>query len=327
MNLVQSRPKRQHLLHHDPSVLLITGGSGPERAGSLRSAEDAISALAHLGMRCSVRDLNDLDHAELRTCDFAFLAIHGWWGEDGKLQGALELAGVPYNGSGVAASAIAMHKPLCNRIAENAGLNVPRWMSCDRRNASDKSARALFGVFNGRVFLKPASGGGSLGACVVDSPMALGECLRAAALEEAPLLACACIEGIDVTVAVFEIGEELTVLPPLAIHHDAPFYDYDTKHAPAARRYECPAALPDATAAAVCRDAQNMFTALGCHGYARFDFMVDREGTPWFLEVNTLPGLSRQGNLATMAAPHGWDYEELIARIVASIGACQRYRP
>lgn len=327
MNLLLPRPNRCDVPVGDARVLLITGGSGPERAGSLHSAEDAVPALSRLGLRCDIRDLNDLDHAELANCDMAFLAIHGWWGEDGKLQGALELAGVPYNGSGVAASAIAMHKPLCNRIAENAGLNVPRWMACDRRDASDGSARALFDAFDGRIFLKPVSGGGSQGACIVDSPIALGKCLRAAAAEGAPLLACACIEGLDITVAVFEECGELTVLPPLAIHHNAPFYDYATKRAPAARRYECPAALPGATDAALRQHARRMFMALGCSGYARFDFMVDRHATPWFLEVNTLPGLSRQGNLATMAARHGWDYDHLIARIVSSIGAHKRYRP
>ena len=305
-------------------ALLITGGSGPERRGSLASAVDVAAALDELGVDATVCDLDDLDPAMLDAHDLAFLAIHGWYGEDGKLQGLLELAALPYNGSGVAASAVAMHKPLCNRVAAAIGLAVPRWVEL----SAPRCSAELIERFGGRVFVKPASGGGSLDAGVVDDADELRARFDAASMQGIELLACEYVAGIDVSVGIVECDGAPHLLPELATRHDAAFYDYAVKHDASRRRHECPSHLDAPIAQALREQSLRMYRALGCRGYMRADFIVDPGGRGWFLEVNTLPGLSRAGNLATMAAAAGWIYTELIDHILATIPPrCTSYRP
>lgn len=306
------------------SALLITGGSGPERRGSLASAVDVAAALDQLGVDTTVCDLDDLDPSALDKHKFAFLAIHGWYGEDGKRQGLLELAGLPYNGSGVAASAVAMHKPLCNRVAAEAGLAVPRWVVLTPQRCDAE----LLACLGGRAFVKPVSGGGSLDAGIVEEVDALRARCDAAVTQGIELLACEHIVGVDISVGIVECDGAPRALPELATRHDAAFHDHAVKHDASRRHHECPSRLDGAVAQALREQALRMYRALGCRGYMRADFIVDAAGRGWFLEVNTLPGLSRAGNLATMAAAAGWTYTELIERILATIPQrCTNYRP
>ena len=324
MSLHLRSPMSAASRHRPRRALLITGGPGPERRGSLASAADVATALDQLGVDATVCDLDDLDHATLAEHDLAFLAIHGWYGEDGKLQGLLELAALPYNGSGVAASAVAMHKPLCNRVAAAVGLTVPRWVELTPARCD----AALLERFGGRLFVKPASGGGSLDAGVVDDVDALRARCAAAAAQGLELLACEHVAGIDVSVGIVECDGMPRVLPELATRHDAAFYDYAVKHDASLRRHECPSQLDCTVAQSLREQALRMYHALGCSGYMRADFLVDAAGCAWFLEVNTLPGLSRAGNLATMAAAAGWNYTELIDHILATIPRRRaHYRP
>jgi D-alanine-D-alanine ligase len=311
------------------SVLIVTGGAGPEREGSLTSAAHSSEALCSMGFQCTVRDLNELSYSEVRQYDVVFLAIHGWYGEDGKLQGTLELAGVPYNGSGVAASAVSMHKPLCNRIAESAGLSVPAWEELNTRgpNPNPKRELEIIAQFHGQVFLKPTSGGGSIGAGVVGDAADFTAKLSLATTKGLSMMACRRIVGVDVTVGLIEVEGDVVVLPPLATYYESEFYDYTTKHDPQLRRHECPPQMRGVTIDALRQDALRMYRAVGCRGYARVDFLVDDNGTPWFLEINTLPGLSRQGNLALMARAHGFGYDELILKILATAAQFPGYRP
>lgn len=300
-------------------VLVVTGGAGPEREGSLVSGAHAAEALRELGFDCAVRDLNELAHGELREHDVAFLAIHGWYGEDGKLQGILDLAGVPYTGSGVAASAVSMHKPLCNRIAESAGLHVPAWMELNDREPLMSQAEGVFGKLGGQVFVKPTSGGGSIGAGVVTDAASLRDRVATAAETHGnSMLASRRVLGTDVTVGLVEVDGQVLVLPPLATYYDSEFYDYTTKHDPELRRHKCPPRFGEASLEMLRQHSTRMFHAVGCRGYARVDFLVDAEELPWFLEINTLPGLSRLGNLATMARVLGWSYERLVDHVLST---------
>jgi D-alanine-D-alanine ligase len=309
-------------------VLVVTGGEGPEREGSLISGAHAADGLRELGFECEVRDLSELTHQELRDHDVAFLAIHGWYGEDGKLQGILDLAGIPYTGSGVAASAVAMHKPLCNRIAESAGLHVPAWVELDERQSLAAQGDAVFRKLGNQVFVKPASGGGSIGAGVVTDNAGLQDQVCAAvAAHGHSMLASRRVDGADVTVGIVEAEGELRVLPPLATYVDSEFYDYATKHDPALRRHECPARFSEEALGTLREHSTRAFRAVGCRGYARVDFLVDADERPWFLEINTLPGLSRMGNLATMAVGFGWSYERLIDHVLSTAMRRPRYLP
>jgi D-alanine-D-alanine ligase len=141
------------------------------------------------------------------------------------------------------------------------------------------------------------------------------------------MLASQRVAGVDVTVGIVEVDGELKVLPPLATYYEGAFYDYTVKHDPALRRHECPARFSESTLETLRRQASRVFHAVGCRGYARVDFLVDAQERPWFLEINTLPGLSRMGNLATMATAHGWSYEQLIDHVLGTALRRPAYLP
>jgi len=313
------------------SVAVLFGGSGPERAGSLVSGRAAAEALNRLGFPARAVDIADTDlHADLAACDVALVASHGWFGEDGKLQGLLELAHVPYTGSGVLASAAAMHKPTANMLFAAAGLSVPDFHLVGFGVRSVDESLKWAADLGYPVFAKPASGGGSLGAYVVPDEGALRGLLaeRKDRADEPELMLCENISGTELSVGIVQRYGGQVVLPILATSHDHQFYDYEVKHTPHLRRHTCPALLDVEVQRRVREDAVTAFDALGCQGYGRVDFIVDDNGIPWILEVNTVPGLSPQGNLATMAAAADMSYDQLIESILSTAFLKGRgYRP
>lgn len=314
------------------SVAVLTGGDGPERAGSLVSGTAVADALTRLGSTVTVRDIADPTAlAGIRDHDLAYVATHGWTGEDGKLQGLLEVAQVPYTGSGVLASAIAMHKPTANIMFAQAGLNVPTWRSVARSLAQLKDVGKWAANRGFPLFAKPASGGGSLGSRLITSEDELDALVDELAAEPGgdEFLFSDVISGHELSVGLLWCRGRLEVLPILGTTHDAAFYNYMVKHDTSLRRHTCPADLDSATARTVRDHAVTAFFALRCHGVARIDFIVDDNGVPWVLEVNTVPGMSRQGNLATMAEADGIDYNELVMSIASTAFSKLRrqYRP
>lgn len=314
------------------SVAVLTGGQGPERSGSIASGEAAAEVLSRMSSDVSVLDIAEgAGLADLGSYDLAFLATHGWIGEDGKLQGLLEVAQVPYTGSGVLASAIAMHKPTANIVFEQRGLHVPVYRTVERTDAHFVGARKWAADRGFPLFAKPASGGGSLGSRILRTEEDVEELLDelAADLTGDEFLVSDMVVGTEVSVGLLWCRGHLRVLPILATEHDASFYDHAVKHDPSRRRHTCPAELRSEITQRVRDHARRAFHALRCHGVARVDFIVDAAGIPWILEVNTVPGMSRQGNLATMAAADGISYDEMIWSVASTAFAKpkQRYRP
>lgn len=311
-------------------IRVITGGKGIERLGSLASGRDVGQALGFLNHKINVVDLVNLEDALAANADeMVFLTTHGWYGEDGKIQGALELLGIPYTGSGVTASAVGMHKPSCLRIAQSLDLDCPVWTIAKPTNCADAAAReaARINTLLGQdVFVKPSSGGGSLGAGVAHGNKALAELLLH--LEgQGELIVSKLIQGTDVSVALLQRHGSLQCLPMLATFYDGDFYSYEIKHDAGMRRHECPANLSSRTRDRMEAAARGLFKALGCNGFARFDFIVDKEGVAWFLEVNTLPGMSRAGNFSNMAYAAGMSYEDLVQCVVDTRSSTGQYRP
>jgi D-alanine-D-alanine ligase len=304
---------------------LVTGGRSGERDRSLLSAEAAGEALRRLGFECIRLDPCDGGFAgRIKTVDVAFLAIAGQWAEDGKLQGLLESLGVPYTGSGVLASALAMHKPTAKAVVSAAGINVLPHVLADGGDPQ-QVADACRGALGMPVMLKPCSEGGSIGMQIQRDVGAL-----AAALASSRAGGERFIEpfqaGAAVTCGVLHRGG-LMALPPLeTIPLGAEFYDYAAKRAPARHRYVCPAGINDSALAEVTRAALSAHRALHCTGYSRSDFLVTPAGEVFWLETNTLPGLSRHGNLATMAHAAGISYDSLIEAILAAAHR-EGYRP
>ena len=311
-------------------AVVLTHSASPERAGAARSAMTVQSALSQLGWHTKVVDLRRPSAVRhIIEADLAFVAGHGWYSEDGKVQGLLEVMCLPYTGSGVLASATAMHKPTANGVLRHAGLRVPRWRDVDPGDAPAAEAARLVQELGLPLFVKPASGGGSIGSGIARDIDTLIDRLAAEQRQQprVALMASAYVSGVDTSVGLIELDGRLEMLPILATEHDGEFYDHEIKHDPARRRHRCPADLSVEIAGLVGTMARRAFRALGCHGLGRVDFIVDRDSIPWCLEVNTVPGLSEQGNLATMGRAAGLTYCEMVEAIAATAFSKPFYRP
>jgi D-alanine-D-alanine ligase len=309
------------------TVGLVTGGRSGERDRSLLSGEAVGEVLDRRGVKHIRLDPGDPQFADrIRAVDIAFLAIAGRWAEDGKLQGLLETLGIPYTGSGVLASAAAMHKPTAKALVSAAGVMVlPHVLvreGDDLAGVVQDSCHALAMP----VILKPCSEGGSIGVQVARDPGQLVTALRGDA-GRGEWLVEPFTAGSAVTCGVLQRDGALVALPVLqTVPTTAEFYDYTAKRDPRGHRYICPAMVPDAVLAALSQSALTAHQALQCSGYSRSDFLLTPDREVFWLEANTLPGLSRHGNLATMAGVAGISYDELIVAILASAHR-HGYRP
>ncbi|MFJ1754948.1 D-alanine--D-alanine ligase [Kitasatospora sp. NPDC088134] len=305
-------------------IAVVTGGRSEERDRSLLSGKAVHEALARMGIAHTVLDASAPEFVEnVKGADLAFMAIAGQYSEDGKLQGLLDSLGTPYTGSGVLASALGMHKPTAKQLVHAAGVPVlPHLIAQsgdDPRLVADQVAQCL----GFPVIVKPASEGGSIGMTIIRETGALA----AAIGDGREWLIEPFVTGTAVTCGIITRDGRTEALPPLeTLPTDAEFYDYRAKRNPDGHRYRCPAELPPSTIKAIQDAAVKAHDALSCHGYSSSDFMVTATGELHWLEINTLPGLSPQGNLATMANAAGYSYDQLIGMIIASAHR-DGYRP
>ncbi|MET7889997.1 D-alanine--D-alanine ligase family protein [Streptomyces mirabilis] len=312
-----------HIQPLDPAeftsvVAVITGGWSRERDRSLLSGTTVTEALTGMGVKTRVLDLADARWhllAGLEGVTTVFLAIAGRGAEDGRLQGLLETLDIDYTGSGVLASAVGMHKLHGKTLVATAGVRVPSATRVDRTAAVEDEVARIQKLLGLPVILKPVSEGGSIGVQVVTSS---GE-LTAALLNvtDDDLMAETFHPGRSVSVGVLEdrLGI-MHLLPPLEAETPNGIYSYAAKRATAACAYYCPARVSSETLQALRRQAVTAHRTLHCHSYSRHDFIVTDAGEALWLEVNTLPGLSRQGNLARMADADGITYEQLLTHIL-----------
>jgi D-alanine-D-alanine ligase len=305
---------------------LVTGGRSGERDRSLLSAEAVGETLDRQGLKFIRLDLSEPDFADrIRDVDVAFLAIAGQWAEDGKLQGLLDSLGIPYTGSGVLASATAMHKPTAKTLVAAAGVRVLPHALIHEGDDLAEVARASTKL-GMPLILKPCSEGGSIGVQVIRDPGRLRKVLAEDARRGEWLIE-PFTAGSAITCGVLQHDGALITLSPLqTVPTTAEFYDYDAKRNPEGHRYLCPAMVPGAVLAEISRSTLAAHLALRCSGYSRSDFLVTPDGDVFWLEANTLPGLSRHGNLATMASAAGISYDELVTTILANAHR-QGYRP
>jgi D-alanine-D-alanine ligase len=299
-------------------ILLIAGGWSPERAVSLSGARGVSAALSALGHSVTMLDLEygfDRLAALAPEHDFAFLNLHGRPGEDGVVQAVLDAVGLPYQGTGPAGSFLALNKVAAKQLFVRHGLPTPAWQFLPARPAPG-FVPALPLPF----FVKPNCGGSSLGmhlvrkmedlAPALDSIFSIGE----EALLEEP------INGQEVTCAV--LGEQ--TLPPILILPltGAGFFDYESKYTPKQAEEICPAPIAPELEALVRANTLAAHRALGLAGYSRGDFMV-RDGVPYLLEMNTLPGMTETSLVPLAARTAGLDFAALIARLI-ELGLAQR---
>ena len=295
---------------------VLLGGKSAEREVSLKSGSMVLAALRKKGVDAYPFDPSErgLDALIDEKFERVFIALHGRFGEDGTVQGILEWLRIPYTGSGVLASALAMDKLRTKRMWEAAGLPTAPFEVLTRKSSFTAVAKKL----RLPIFVKPASEGSSVGMTKVKAATKLKAAYELAAKYDPVVIAERFIDGPELTVAV--LGER--VLPIIRIETPREFYDYEAKYLANDTRYLIPCGLTKAKERelqALCLEA---FRALGCRGWGRVDLMLDKRGRPYLLEINTSPGMTDHSLVPMAARAVGIPYEELCVKILesASVG-------
>lgn len=305
-------------------VAVLMGGVSGEREISLRSGTAVAGALRERGHQVLEVDLGPSAVEQLAALrekvDVAFLALHGRLGEDGTVQGALELLRIPYTGSGVLASALAMDKRMSKRIFRSEGIPVAPDVVLTARDVDSAGLRrAAEGVALDLGFpcmVKPNREGSTLGSSRAKNTEELEDALREAFGYDEVVLVERFIQGRELTVGL--LGEEPEALPVLEVVASKGVYDYECKYTKGMTRYLVPAPVPERLAAELQRLAVMAHRALGCEGVSRVDFMVDEEGHAYCLEVNTLPGMTELSLVPKAAAAAGYSFPETVERILST---------
>ena len=289
-------------------VAVLMGGRSAERDISLDSGSRVLAALQRQGVDAQAFDPAEQPLSDLAAFDRAFIALHGRYGEDGTIQGVLELMGVPYTGSGVMASAVGMDKWRTKLIWRAAGLPMPNFIMLDE-NYDFEAAERHLGL---PIFVKPACEGSSIGITRVSRAGQLQAAYREAAKHDTLVIAEQAISGGEYTVAV--LGDE--ALPVVRIVPATEFYDYEAKYLRNDTQYLCPCGLPEAREREMRAQALEAFRILGCRGWGRVDFLMDERGAAYLLEINTSPGMTDHSLVPMAARAAGISYEQLVWRVL-----------
>ena len=294
---------------------VIMGGHSAERDISLRTGRAVLAALLRRGYKAVAIDAGEalVDQLRARKIQLAFIALHGPGGEDGTIQGLLEVLGVPYTGSGVRASAIAMHKPTAKAFLASEGVPVPRGTVVPAISGQPPQRSVPTGM-GWPVIVKPAAQGSTIGITIVRQTSEWPTALKRAHEFDSEAMVEAYIPGRELTVSI------LSGMPLPAVEIVAPngFYDYAAKYEKGKTRYLCPAPLPASLRKRLADLALKTYRLIGCDGAARVDFRVTPKGRPYVLEINTIPGMTETSLLPMAAAKAGIDYDTLTERILES---------
>jgi D-alanine-D-alanine ligase len=291
-------------------VAVLLGGKSAEREVSLKSGGMVLAALRKKGIDAHPFDPKERDVQDLVKERFArvFIALHGRFGEDGTLQGVLEWLGIPYTGSGVLASALAMDKVRTKRLWAAEGLPTAPYEVL----ATDSDLKAVAKRLGTPMFVKPASEGSSVGMTKVKKAHDLEEAYALAVNYDPVVIAEKFIDGAELTVGI--VGER--VLPIIRIETPREFYDYEAKYIANDTRYLIPCGLPDKKQKELQALSLKAFRALGCRGWGRVDLMLDKRGRPFLLEVNTSPGMTDHSLVPMAARAVGISYEDLCVKVL-----------
>ncbi|TCP08968.1 D-alanine--D-alanine ligase [Caldimonas thermodepolymerans] len=297
-------------------VAVLMGGHSAEREVSLMSGQGVLDALTSQGVDAHAFDPAERSLDELRRDGFdrCFIALHGRFGEDGTVQGALELLRVPYTGSGVMASAIAMDKIMTKRIWRFEGLPTPDW----RLVSSADETRAALAALGAPMIVKPSREGSTIGLTKVTSVEQCDAAFELAARCD-PLVLCEeFIEGDETTCPVLGEGAAAEALPLIRIVAPEGNYDYQNKYFTDVTQYHCPSGLPEAEEREIQRIVVQAYRTLGCSGWGRADVMIrKKDRKPFLLEMNTSPGMTGHSLVPMSARAAGISYEQLCLWLVA----------
>lgn len=292
-------------------VAIVMGGWSAERDVSLMSGQQVFEALVSAGVDAHAVDAGRDVASVLASGGFqrAFLILHGRGGEDGLVQASLELAGVPYTGSGVLGSALAMDKHRSKAICREIGVPTAEAFMV----TSLKQAQQAASDIGLPVVIKPTLEGSSIGVSMVNGTQQIEPAFKAAA-RHGPVMVERRLMGREVTAAI--LGDQC--LPLVSMKGSGEFYDYDAKYVSDDTEYTCPAELSDALTAQIQQYALSAFQALGCTGWGRVDFMLDTDDSPYFIECNTAPGMTSHSLVPIAALECGVSFESLCMQILSA---------
>jgi D-alanine-D-alanine ligase len=302
-------------------VAVLMGGRSAEREVSLMSGSGVLKALQSKGVNAHAFDPAQRDLVELKRKGFkrAFIALHGRWGEDGTVQGALELLQIPYTGSGVMASSVAIDKVMTKRIWIAEGLPTPKYKLLQRGAYGREQVITIPDELGLPVIVKPAREGSSIGVAKVQGYSEMQEAVDAAAQLDADVLCEQFVSGDEVTCPVLGTGDDAQALPVIRIVAPEGNYDYQNKYFTDDTKYLVPCGLPEGEEAAIQALVLKAYRVLGCRGWGRVDVMIDaKTRAPSLLEINTSPGMTGHSLVPMSARAAGISYEDLCLRLIAS---------
>jgi len=292
------------------NIGILTGGESAEREISLKTSKAVEKACRDLGY---ITDVIEIDGqifnliSKLKNIDFIFITLHGGKGENGTIQGLLDSIKIPYNGSGVLASSIGMEKSLTKRIAQCLGINTPEWQIFINSSEIEKYQFSKF-----PLVVKPSADGSTVGLTIVNQANEFAKAVKLASKYDGYIMVEDYIEGRELTVTI--LGNNAYPIVEIVPTHK--IYDYDCKYKKGMSEYFCPAEISKELTAKIQADALYLFNTIQCSGYARADFILDHNNKPWFLEINTLPGMTETSLVPKSAMAAGISFNKLIQMII-----------
>ncbi|RYZ01752.1 MAG: D-alanine--D-alanine ligase [Comamonadaceae bacterium] len=327
MNAHASTHEAQPLLG---KVAVLMGGHSAEREVSLMSGSGVLKALRDKDVDAHAFDPAERDLSELKRDGFqrCFIALHGRFGEDGTVQGALELLGIPYTGSGVMASAISIDKVMTKRVWVSEGIPTPKYQLLRRGQFSREQVIRVPDDLGLPVIVKPAREGSSIGVAKVESAAQMQDAVNAAAALDADVLCEQFVAGDEVTCPILGTGDDARALPVIRIVAPAGNYDYQNKYFTDDTQYLVPCGLPEGEEAAIQALVVKAYRVLGCRGWGRIDVMIDaKTRKPSLLEINTSPGMTGHSLVPMSARASGISYEDLCLQLLQSAALDQVREP
>ncbi|MCF6509870.1 D-alanine--D-alanine ligase [Blastococcus sp. MG754426] len=308
---------------HPLRAVVLAGGLTFEREVSLSSGTQVVEELTRAGVDAELRDADAdlLPGLAAAPADAVFIALHGATGEDGALRAVLDLAGVPYVGSPAAACRLAWDKPAAKSVVRTAGLTTPDWVALPHSTFRELGAGAVLDLMVARLGLplmvKPASGGSALGvqkvSRVEDLPAAMVSCFAYGDT----VMVERYVEGVEVALAVIDLGEGPVALPAVEIEPESGVFDYSSRYSPGLTEYHAPARIPDDVAARAAEVAVRVHEVLGLADLSRTDAIITPDGEVHFLEVNVSPGLTETSMFPMAVEAAGYDLGTVLGRLLA----------
>ncbi|BEU87013.1 D-alanine--D-alanine ligase [Selenomonas sp. TAMA-11512] len=303
-------------------IIVVMGGPSTEAEVSRRTGTEILKALKSKGYPAEPLELDPPHFAETilaKKPAIVFNALHGRYGEDGLMQGTLDMLGIPYTGSGVLAAAVTMDKAATKRIFFGAGIPTPP-ASFFHRSEAERAIEMIKKDFSFPLVVKAVSQGSSIGVVIVEREEELGDALKEAFRYDEEILVETFIRGRELTVAVKGTPTHAEALPVIEIVTTTGRYDYETKYKPGASAHIVPAELSEALTASVQEIACEAFRICGCKGVARVDFMLAEDDTPYAIEVNSVPGMTETSLVPDAARAAGQEFPELCEEILQLAG-------